>query len=184
VSAVGVPAGRAAPAEAGMTEFPVEFPWHGKPWQATVDQNGEPRLRLAIGAKQDAPQTAGRLATWEDAEATRWIYTAARSQVAAFKVRNGNAGQPAVTPSWRLSSLSDPVAPVVANGIVYSLAKTAVDGPLVLRAVDALTGEELYTSKDAIKSRASSSNLAVANGHVCFSTTDSQTYCFGLPFEL
>lgn len=184
VSAAGVPAGRAAPAEAGMTEFPVEFPWHGKPWQATVDPNGEPRVRPASDAKQDAPQTVERLATWQDAEATRWIYTAAQGQVAAFQVRDGNAGGPAVTPSWRLSGLSDPGAPVVANGIVYSLAKTAVDGPLVLRAVDARTGEELYTSKDLIASRASSGNLAVANGHVCFSATDSQTYCFGLPFEL
>jgi len=181
VSAAGVPLGRAAPAGASRSGFAVEFTWHGKSWQATVDQNGAPRLWPAGRA---VSQTTGRLASWEDGERTRWIYTAAQNQVGAFQLRSAEGGEPAVTPSWRLSNLGPSGPPVVANGIVYFLAKTAVDGLLTLRAVDALTGKELYTSKDLITSRASSGNLAVANGHVCFSATDSQTYCFGLPFEM
>jgi outer membrane protein assembly factor BamB len=183
VSAAGVPAGRAASIAAGIPEFPIEFQWQWKPWQATVDQNGQPRLLPVSDAKQRAPRPVGSLATWEDEEATRWIYTATQDQIAAFQLRNGNGRNPSLTPSWRLSNLIAPGTPVVANGIVYFLSETRADGPLVLRAINARTRQELYTSKDLITSHASSGNLAIANGHVCFSTTDSQTYCFGLPVK-
>lgn len=98
VSATGAPAGRAAPAETGITEYPVEFQWHWKPWQATVDGNGQPRLLPASNTKQHAPRPIGRLATWEDEDANRWIYTATQDQIAAFQVGNGNAGKLSTTP--------------------------------------------------------------------------------------
>lgn len=183
VSATGVPSGRAVSTEAGAAELPLEFEWHWKPWQATVDQNGQPKLVPAASTKPHAPRTIGRLATWEDEDANRWIYTAAQDQIAAFQVGKANGKTPSVTPSWRLSKLSNPGSPIVANGIVYFLSGARPDGSLVLHAVDARTGQELYTSKSLIPSHVSSGNLALANGHVCFSTTDSQTYCFGLPIK-
>lgn len=183
VSATGVPSGHAASIEAGTNELPLEFQWHWKRWQATVDQNGQPRLLPASNAKPHAPRPIGRLATWEDEDANRWIYTATQDQIAAFQVKEGNGKMPSVTPSWRLSKLSHPGPPIVANGIVYFLADASGDGHLVLHAVEARSGHELYTSKDLITSHASSGDLALANGHVCFSTADSQAYCFGLPIK-
>lgn len=183
VSAGGVPAGRTARVPSGSTDLLAQFSWHERLWQATADRNGHPQLRPVDAAQANMLQTSAGLATWQDADATRWIYTAVRGQLAAFQLQKGKGARPVLMMKWRLSNVDDPGAPVVANGIVYCLSTMAGGRPLVLRAVNAFTGEELYTSKNLVPSRASSRNLAVANGHVCFSAADGRTYCFGLPLE-
>ena len=73
-------------------------------------------------------------------------------------------------------------ASVMSNGVIYSLSLAARP---VLHAVDAANGRELYNSGDRIASGSSPGKLALANGHICFSSSsDATIYCFGLPFQM
>jgi len=101
---------------------------------------------------------------------------------------------------WMSRDMNRAEPPVVANGVVYAYGsgentdqaypdKGLADlSPLriahsthaTLYALDALTGKELYSSGDQIKSFNHFSGLSVANGRVYIATYDSVLYCFGL----
>jgi outer membrane protein assembly factor BamB len=68
--------------------------------------------------------------------------------------------------------------------VLRTVVKTSASNHLVLHAMDALQGTELYNSGESICSSASSKNLAIANGHICFSAADGWLYCFGIPFQM
>ena len=93
----------------------------------------------------------------------------------------GEETRPHLVPVWRSRFLTAPASPVIANGIVFAL---STGTHATLYALDAVTGKELYSSGNAVKPFTRSSGLAVANGHVCFGTSDSTLYCFGIPFEI
>ena len=112
-------------------------------------------------------------------------------------------GQLKLTPAWvsRDMNLAEP--PVIANGVIYTYGSgesetqaTAQFGlnssstyriprstHAVLYALDAETGEELYSSGEQIKSWNHFSGITVANGHVYIGTFDGIFYSFGLPAE-
>jgi outer membrane protein assembly factor BamB len=93
--------------------------------------------------------------------------------------------------------MADP--PVIANGIVFAYGSGesttqrwpepghvgGAEGRIqesthaVLYALDALTGDELWSSGDQIKSWNHFSGLSVANGRVYIGTFDGILYCFG-----
>src|SRR6266850_1480410 len=186
-----------------------------------------------IGVKQDpqtkalelkdwyAPSNAywmfrGALATWEEANGTRWIlspfwgpkHPAFKAElehgqvvyggVAAFKLQD-KLGKPVLTPIWisRDMYMADP--PVIANGIVFAYGSgesttqrwpepghvAGAEGRIqesthaVLYALDALTGDELWSSGNQITSWNHFSGLSVANGRVYIGTFDGILYCFG-----
>jgi outer membrane protein assembly factor BamB len=52
--------------------------------------------------------------------------------------------------------------------------------PAKLFALDAVTGKELYSSGDQIKSFLHQAGLSVAGDKVIFGTFDGTVYCFGL----
>jgi outer membrane protein assembly factor BamB len=81
---------------------------------------------------------AGALATWEDADGTRWVLAPAAGPVmpeTKFPVTNGDAkngsvvafkvveenGKPALQPAWVSRDLVSPAPPVVVNGVVFAL---------------------------------------------------------------
>ncbi len=68
--------------------------------------------------------------------------------------------------------------------VLRAFPKTLGSNHLVLHAVDALQGTELYNSGESICSSSSSKNLAIANGHISFSAADGWLYCFGIPFQI
>ncbi len=115
----------------------------------------------------------GHMATWEDAAGARLTYSATQSAVAAFKGA-GKTGKPV----WTSPLMTAPLSLAVANGLVYVLAGST------LYALNAATGEQLYSSKDLVTSATLSGGLAIANGHVCFGAADTTLYCFGLPLEI
>jgi outer membrane protein assembly factor BamB len=155
----------------------------------------------------------GGLATWEDAAGVRWIYAVVRGPgpaAAKFPIRNGGAphgslvafrvtqkdGQPELTPAWISRDLIAPVSAVVVNGVVFALAsgeylgetksvqeRVSKSGRATLYALNAATGQQLYSSGNAVASFTHSSGLAVSRGHVCFGTWDNTLYCFGFPIE-
>jgi outer membrane protein assembly factor BamB len=121
--------------------------------------------------------------------------------IVAFKVEEKN-GKPVLTPAWMSRDMNQAEPPVIANGIVFaygsgenntqvtpeqglgfntSANRIKLSGHAVLYALDAQTGEELWSSGDAITSFAHFSGLSVANGRVYIGTYDSNVYSFGLP---
>jgi outer membrane protein assembly factor BamB len=89
-----------------------------------------------------------------------------------------------LTYAWTSHRILDPSAPVIANGVVYVLSAGSSGANAILYAFEAVSGKELYSSGQQVNSFARSSGLAVANGHVCFGTSDNTLYCFGLPIDL
>jgi hypothetical protein len=120
--------------------------------------------------------------------------------VVAFKVKE-NDGKFQLDPAWMSRDMNRAEPPLVANGVVYAYGSgenTEQAYPdrglhdysperiknsthVVLYALDAETGKELYSSGDQITSFNHFSGLSLANGRVYIATYDSELYCFGLP---
>ena len=167
-----------------IASVPVPFQWKGRELLVAVAQSG--RLILFDAHRPgDALSSSAQLgpanglATWPDANGTRWIYVALPRGIGAFKVTEHD-GKPVLEPAWTSQDLAAPVAPVVVNGMVFALSTD----PAILYALDAATGKELYSSGTTVTSPVNSSGLALANGHVCFGTADNTLYCFGIPTDI
>jgi outer membrane protein assembly factor BamB len=118
--------------------------------------------------------------------------------VAAFRLQE-KAGKLALTHAWNSRDMYMADPPVVANGVVYAYGSGesttqrwpepghvgGAEGRIqestraVLYALDALTGDELWSSGDQIASWNHFSGLSVANGRVYIGTFDGILYCFG-----
>ncbi len=161
----------------------TEFSWHGRLLRTSISGAGKLLLADAqsnrILFQSDSRGSIGSsgLATWEDRTGTRWLYVTRSDGVQAFKLKN-QGDEITAEQAWSVRNLKDPGAPVIANGVVYLLSK-----PLSLNALNASTGELLYQSEDLHAPSYPATNLAVANGHICFGT-DGALYCFGLPIPI
>ena len=123
--------------------------------------------------------------------------------VVAFKLQE-KGGSFSLEPAWMSRDMNRAEPPVVANGVVfaygngenteqayaqrglydYSPERIKNSSHVILYALDAETGKELYSSGDQITSFNHFSGLSVANGRVYIGTYDSMLYCFGLPNQL
>ena len=119
--------------------------------------------------------------------------------IAAFKVEE-KGGKLQLAPAWISRDMNRAEPPVIANGIVFAYgsgedtdqaypdvglddtAERRIPGSThaVLYALDAETGEELWSSGDQIASWNHWSGLSVANGRVYIGTFDGLLYCFGI----
>jgi hypothetical protein len=120
--------------------------------------------------------------------------------IAAFRLEE-KAGKLQLTPAWlsRNMKLGEPC--VIANGVVfgYGSGEDATQATpdiglayntsenrakhsthATLYALDARTGEELWSSGDQIKSFNHFTSLSVANGRVYIGTYDGKLYAFGV----
>jgi outer membrane protein assembly factor BamB len=106
----------------------------------------------------------------------------------------------ALEPVWWSRDMITAEPPVIVNGVVFVLAAGEFTGqanddvgglyssedriqrsvPAKLYALDALTGKELYSSGDQVKSFLHQAGLSVADDKVIFGTFDGTIYCFGL----
>jgi outer membrane protein assembly factor BamB len=153
------------------------FKWQGRDVLAVYGDG----LVLLDGAKFGAVQKddVNGLAISEGAERPR-LYASSPAGITAFAVEDEN-GHPALKRLWNSSRVPS-TAPVIANGIVYSLSTQG--GRAVLYALEASRGREVYSSRKPIDAPLGNSGLAAANGHVCFGTQAGSLYCFGLPIDL
>lgn len=142
----------------------------------------------------------GRLAGWQDQEGTHWVLasiwgpvaqdlkfgtpyrSAPHGSIVAFKVEE-NDGRILLTPGWISRDLTYPAPPVIANGIVFALSAGDRTTRARLYAFDGETGEELYSSGDAIDTYAQFAAISVGAGHVFFTTHDNTLYSFGNGLE-
>ena len=119
--------------------------------------------------------------------------------IIAFKLKSQN-GKLLLDPAWRSHNMMTAEPPVIVNGVVFVLAageytgqaNDAVGGlfsaqeriqrsvPAKLYALDAVTGKELFSSGDQVKSFLHQAGLSVAGEKVMFGTFDGTIYCFGL----
>lgn len=129
------------------------------------------RLQPATKPVIDAPAAATR----EDAEHRRWVYLTEGDHITAYQVAKGRA--------FATPSMLNPAPPVLAADLLFVLDRGNAQHPAVLYAFHSGTGQLLYSSKDTIKAAAPQTDLAIANGHVCFTAADGTAYCFGLPME-
>jgi hypothetical protein len=120
--------------------------------------------------------------------------------VAAFKMETVGT-QVRLTPAWisRNMNLADPV--LIANGVVFGYGngedatqasydiglafntaanRVAHSTHAVLYALDARTGEELWSSGDTITSFNHFTSLSMANGRVYITTYDGKLWAFGI----
>ncbi len=123
----------------------------------------------------------------------------ANGGIVAFKLTMTN-NRPSLTPAWTSHDMLAPMAPATANGLVFALSSgmptrvgkdngtpysvseaEKLSKPATLYILDASTGKELFSSGPA--SSFTSSGLAVANGHVYFTTHDNTLFAYGVPEE-
>jgi outer membrane protein assembly factor BamB len=109
-------------------------------------------------------------------------------------------GKPVLEPVWQSRDMITAEPPVIVNGVVFVLAAGEFTGqanddigglysaveriqrsvPAKLYALDALTGKELYSSGEQVKSFLHQAGPSVAGNKVFFGTFDGTVYCFGL----
>ena len=112
----------------------------------------------------------------------------------AFQV-TVESDKPSLVPVWQSRDMHVPDPAVIANGVVLSIAtgentrqggyfpaevRAKPFGHAILYAYDALTGKEIYSSRDEIESFAHFGGLAVANGSVYFCTWDGNLYAYSV----
>jgi hypothetical protein len=157
----------------------------------------------------------GSMSTWEDVGGERWLivpmWGPVSKQAPPFRYSYGPAEEgsimafrlsvvdekPSLTPVWMSRDMHVPDPPVIANGVVFSVAtgeNTRQGGyfpaevrakPVshaILYAFDAATGKELYSSGNLIDSWAHFGGLAVSKGRVYFCTWDGNVYGFGIKY--
>ena len=114
----------------------------------------------------------------------------------AFKLVD-QGGKLTLDPGWSSRDLTSPLAPVVANGLVFvassgeyrgtaaqptAVARAQSSTPGVLYVLDGPTGKELWNSGKTITSFARG-GLAAGGGQVYLVTYDNHMYAFGIPVE-
>jgi outer membrane protein assembly factor BamB len=110
------------------------------------------------------------------------------------------SGKPTIQTAWQSRDMMTAEPPVIANGVVFALAGGEFTGqandqegglyssaerikrsvPAKLFLLDAVTGKELYSSGDEVKSFLHQAGLSVAGGRVIFGTFDGTVYCYGI----
>jgi len=114
--------------------------------------------------------------------------------IMAFKVAADPRSQnPVLEPAWISGDFSLPDPPVIANGVVFALSngenadqrgdeskRFANTHPAALKALDAKSGKELFSSGTSMDTWVHFSSLAVADGRIYAVDHDSNVYSFGL----
>jgi outer membrane protein assembly factor BamB len=148
-----------------------------------------------------ADATGAGLASWQDAQGTRWILAAVGGAVradakfaangavtggtiVAFKLVDEGGGL-GLQPAWASRDLTAPATPMIVNGVVFALStgdRAQRSTPAILYALDGATGKELWSSGKTMTSSARG-GLSGGAGVVYVASVDSTLYAFGFPIE-
>ncbi|HLK34934.1 MAG TPA: c-type cytochrome, partial [Terriglobales bacterium] len=119
--------------------------------------------------------------------------------VMAFKVVNGSDGGPSLQPVWMSGDIAVPDPVAIAGGVAFVVGtgenpqqvmngdiskllhnrESRNTGHAILYALDARTGQQLWSSADTMSSWTHFSGLAVGDGKVYATTHDGAIYAFG-----
>jgi outer membrane protein assembly factor BamB len=193
---------------ADFSATPVVFRHKGKEYVAAAGNDGRVYLldgaslggadhKTPLAAVETGSTAAGAgLATWLDADGTRWLLAPGGGGIAALKLVEKD-GSITLDKGWQSRPIAAPLAPIVLNGVVFATASGEYRGnqanlsaaerakratPAVLYALDAATGKELWSSGSTVTSFARA-GLAAGGGQVYLVTYDNTLYAFGIPLE-
>jgi outer membrane protein assembly factor BamB len=137
---------------------------------------------IATSSPYAPPDSDGSaLATWQDAQGTRWIATTSARGIVAMKVAEQD-GKLTLASGWTSREIGAPLAPVVVNGVLFAGSAGARAVPGALYAMDAATGKELWNSGKSITSTVRS-GLSAGQGNVYLPGADGTLYAFGFAIE-
>jgi outer membrane protein assembly factor BamB len=181
--------GAARVAGAGFTSSPLVLTWKDKD-AVLVAGGGKIYLfdpaSLAGGPIATSPAfpadvETGSLASWTDAAGIRWVAASAPRGIVTFKLKE-QGGKPAFEAGWTSPDIASPLPPLVVNGVLFAASTGTRAVPGVLYALDAATGEQLWTSGRAITSTIRG-GLSAGGGTVFVPGSDSTLYAFGFEIE-
>jgi len=195
--------------DTGFNTAPVVFRHKGKDYLAVTGNDhrlylldggalggADHKTPLFVSQRAEPAVGAPGLATWQDADGTRWILVPKGDHIVGAKVIEKD-GKVAAEPVWESREITAPLAPIVVNGIVFAAASGEYRGPdtdlpaaerakrskpAVLYALDPATGKEIWSSGTAITSFARA-GLAAGGGQLYLVTYDNTLYAFGIPLE-
>lgn len=166
---------------AAFISTPVVFDYQTKPEIAAATSDG--RLHLVdagslMGAAFPAA-ISGDLASWQDIAGARWIVAPSKDAIAAWKISQQDGALAART-GWTSRELASPAAPVVINGVVFTVANAPSP---VLYAFEGVSGKELWNSGKAIAAPFRRGALSGSGSQLYLGTSDGTIYAFGFPIE-
>jgi outer membrane protein assembly factor BamB len=175
--------------KADFSSSPLVFQW--KETDAVVAAGGGKLLVFDGAVLQAGPLASasfgtagietGALASWLDAQRTRWIAVPSARGIATFKVVEQD-GRPALLPGWTSREIASPLPPLVINGVLFAASSGTRAAPAVLYAIDAATGKDLWNSGKTITSSVRG-RLSGEQGNVYVPGSDSTLYAFGFEIE-
>jgi putative pyrroloquinoline-quinone binding quinoprotein len=121
------------------------------------------------------------LASWEDAQNTRWIAVPSARGIVTFKLGEAN-GKLALQPGWTSRDIVSPISPLVVNGVLFTASSGTKAVPSVLYALDAATGKDLWSSLRTITTSVRG-GLSAGQGNVYVPGSDGTLYAFGFAIE-
>lgn len=186
---------------AEFTSTPVIFQYRNKTLVAAASKDGGLHLlnTASLGGADHKTPTAktaesavgkgfnpGSLALWQDASFTHWLLASTDAGVTAWKIVDDEHGVPVLEHGWVSKNISSPMPPLIVNGVAFTASNGRVGSnrhgsPSVLYALDAGTGQEVWSSKETIGSSAAA--ISAGAGHVYVTTHDGALYAFGFPME-
>jgi hypothetical protein len=167
---------------------PVIFHQRGSLAIAASSRDG--RIRLFDGRHTAFLKTplvprvlAAELTTWADSDDTRWLLAPANSGgIVACKVVQQDT-IPTLQPGWVSRDMSVPLAAAVVNDVIFAVSRRVAPSlPVILRALDGATGNELWNSGVTIAPVAQL-GLSAGGSEVYVATGDGVVYAFGFPLE-
>jgi outer membrane protein assembly factor BamB len=182
--------GSAIVPDADFTSSPLVFPWKDKDvvmaagrgklflFDSTSLQNGPMATSPALGPEK---LMAAAVASWQDAQGTRWVALPTLRGIATFKIAEQD-GTLAFQRAWTSRDMATPLAPVVVNGVLFTASSGTRALPAVLYAMDAASGKDLWNSGRAITSTVRG-GLSAGQGNVYVPGADSTLYAFGFNIE-
>jgi outer membrane protein assembly factor BamB len=120
----------------------------------------------------------GAMASWQDAAGTRWIVAPSNESITAWRIA-GQADAPVPQIGWT-AAMASPSAPIVINGVVFAVSNSP---SAILRALDAVTGKELWNSGSVMTAAVRDGGLSGSGGQLYLGTSDGTLYAFGFPIE-
>ena len=136
---------------------------------------------IASASFESANYEPGALASWLDAQSTRWIAVPSARGIATFKVIEQD-GTIALQRGWTSRDIASPLAPLVMNGVLFAASSGTRTAPAVLYAIDAASGKDLWNSGRTMTSSVRG-GLSSGQGNVYVPGSDSTLYAFGFEIE-
>jgi hypothetical protein len=162
-----------------FTFSPVVFEYKAKALVTAATQDHLHLIDAATFSGNAYPAgVTGAIASWQDAAGTRWIVAPSNESITAWRI-TGQANVPVLQIGWT-AAMASPSPPIVINGVVFAVSNSPT---AILRALDAVTGQELWNSGSVMTSAVRHGRLSGSGGQLYLGTSDGTLYAFGFPIE-